>query len=134
MMYIPYNPNPDGLTVGDCVIRALTAVLGQTWFEAYSDLAILGLKMSDMPSANRVWGEFLRQRGFCRYNLPDSCPDCYTVHDFCSDHPIGVYVLATGTHVIGIIDGNYYDAWDSGNEVPIYYWRENGLRISSGMD
>jgi len=33
-------------------------------------------------------------------------------------------ILATGTHVIAVGDGNYYDTWDSGQEVPIYYWRK----------
>lgn len=78
--------------------------------------------MHDMPTANRVWGGLLHRQGFERKNLPDTCPECYTVKDFCKDHPNGVYVLGTGTHVITIIDGDYLDAWDSGNEIPTYYW------------
>ena len=78
--------------------------------------------MSDMPSANRVWGEFLKSVGFKKRLLPDSCPNCYTVKNFCFDHPTGVYVLGTGQHVVAIIDGNYYDSWDSGNEIPFYFF------------
>ena len=83
-----------------------------------------GFDMSDMPSSNRVWGEYLYQNGYRRFIIPDSCPDCYTVKDFCKEHPRGKYILATGTHVICVVNGNYYDSWDSGNEVPIYYWRK----------
>ena len=25
-------------------------------------------------------------------------------------------------HVVAVIDGNYYDTWDSGDKIPIYYW------------
>ena len=46
----------------------------------------------------------------------------YTVEDFCIDHPHGVYVLGCDGHVLTVVDGLYYDSWDSGGEVPIYYW------------
>ena len=77
-----------------------------------------------MPSGDNVWGSYLRKLGFKRELIPDTCPDCYTVKDFTDDHPRGRYILATGTHVIAVVDGNYIDTWDSGNEIPIYYWRE----------
>lgn len=51
-------------------------------------------------------------------------PDCYNVKDFAQDHPKGRYVVGTGTHVIAVIDGNYYDTWDSGEEIPVYYWEK----------
>ena len=54
----------------------------------------------------------------------DEYPDYYTVEDFCADHPKGTYVLGTGSHAVAVVDGFYYDAWDSGNEIPIYYWKE----------
>ena len=56
--------------------------------------------------------------------IPNTCPDCYTIADFCNDHPYGTYILATGTHVVAVIDGDYYDTWDSGNEIPIFYWQK----------
>lgn len=91
-----------------------------TWDDVYLDLMLLGFAMKDMPSANHVWGTYLMQNGFQRFALPNTCSDCYSVSDFCNDHPKGTYVLATGSHVIAIIDGNYYDSWDSGREVPAY--------------
>lgn len=122
MKYIFYNPNPLGLSVGDCTVRAISKVTGFSWQETYLYLLIQGYMMSDMPSANRVWGEFLKSLGFKRQFLPDTCPDCYTIRDFCRDNPIGTYLLGTGEHVVAVIDGNYYDSWDSGNEIPIYFF------------
>ncbi len=84
--------------------------------------------MSDMPSANRVWMAYLKKIGFKKYLIPDTCPDCYTVQDFCIDHPVGIYVLwvdgQQNGHVVCVVDGNYYDTWDSGYEFPIFYWRK----------
>lgn len=122
MSYIYYNPNPLGLSVGDCTIRAISKVTNQTWKQTYLDLLTQGLLMYDMPSANRVWSELLKFYGFKKYYIPDNCPDCYTVREFCYDHPYGEYVVGTGEHVVAVIDGNYYDSWDSGNEIPIYYF------------
>lgn len=62
MAYIYYNPNPLGLAVGDCTIRAISRLIERDWELTYLDLAIQGYMMKDMPSANRVWGEFLRNR------------------------------------------------------------------------
>ena len=121
-MYIYYNPNPLKLSVGDCTIRAISKVTYQTWEDTYLDLIHQGLTMYDMPSSNRVWSEYLKIRGFHKQFIPNTCPDCYTIKDFCKDFPYGEYVVGTGEHVVAIIDGNYYDSWDSGNEIPIYYF------------
>lgn len=75
-----------------------------------------------MPSADAVWGAVLREHGFRRYAIPNSCPNCYTAADFAADHPHGVFTLAFGGHVATIRDGWLMDAWDSSNEVPIFYY------------
>lgn len=120
--FVSYNPNPVGLKVGDCVVRALSKALGQKWEETYIDLCVEGCLRCDMPSANAVWGAYLRRKGFERDIVPNSCPDCYTVEDFCADHPNGTYILALDGHVVSVVDGQYFDTWQSGREVPIYYW------------
>ena len=122
-MYINYNPNPEHARVGDCTVRAISKALNKPWQDTYIELAIHGLNMHDMPSSNRVWGDYLYRKGFRRFIVPDSCPDCYTIKDFLEDHKTGRYILATGEHVVYAKDGNYYDSWDSGNEIPIYYWQ-----------
>ena len=79
--------------------------------------------MKDMLASNAVWSAYLIGQGFTRHLIPNTCPDCYTVKDFADDHKQGVYVLGTGSHAVAVIDGNYYDSWDSGDEIPIYYFR-----------
>lgn len=126
MAWIKFNANPTGKQVGDCTVRAISKAVNQNWEQTYSGMAVQGFLMFDMPSANNVWGAYLKSKGFSRHIIPDECPDCYTVADFCNDHPKGTFLLALHGHVVAVIDGNYYDSWDSGNETPIYYWQRKG--------
>lgn len=122
-MWIQYNPNPCGRNVGDCAVRAIAKALDVSWEEAYLMITAAGYSMCDMPSSNSVWGAVLRQHGFYREALPESCPDCYTAEDFCTDHKKGTYVLGFGTHVATVKDGGtLFDSWDSSQEIPQYFW------------
>lgn len=120
--WIAWNPSPTGRNVGDCAIRAVARALRTDWETAYALVALNGYLMGDMPSSNAVWGAVLRQHGFYRYAIPNTCPDCYSFADFAEDHPHGIYVLGTGTHVATVEDGTIYDSWDSSAEIPVYYW------------
>lgn len=116
------NLNPLGRLVGDCTVRAISRATGKTWDETYIGLCLQGLMMGDMPSANSVWSAYLRQNGFFRAVVPNTCPDCYTVSEFASEHPRGIYILALPNHVVCVEDGTYFDTWDSGSEIPLFYW------------
>ena len=122
-MWIEYNPNPLGLRVGDCVIRAISKALNVPWEKTYIDLCVQGFMMGDLASSNAVWSAHLKHKGFKRCTIQD-CPDCYTVEDFCQEHPKGVYVIGTGSHAVCVENGNYFDAWNSGNETPVYYFEK----------
>jgi len=125
-MYKHYNPNPYRKVVGDCVIRGLTFILDKSWDDIYTALCLEGFGMKDMPSSNTVWASFLVSKGWKRKLLPDRCPACYTIQDFCRDFDGGLFLVCTGSHVVAVLDGDYYDAWDSGDEIPTYYWtKEN---------
>ena len=124
--------NPSKRKTIDCVIRAVSFVLDQDWETTFIEIAVECVKYHDMPELNYIWSGYLRQKGFRRYIIPDTCPVCYTVRDFCSDHPIGTYLLVIvsydsfGGHVVAVRDGDYYDIWDSGNEVASYYYFKEG--------
>ena len=124
MAFIQYNPNPDGNRVGDCTIRAISKLLAQDWNTTYIELCLQGYILKDMPSSNNIWGSYLTSKGYIRQVIPNTCPDCYTVRQFAEENPQGAFLLATGSHVVTVIDGNYYDSWDSGDEIPIYLFRK----------
>lgn len=116
-----YNANPVNNTVGDCTVRAISKVLDQEWEKTYIDLCLQGYIMCDMPSANRVWGAYLKSKGYKR-QLIDDDRENYNVEMFCAEHPNGRYILAISGHVVAAINGYYYDTWNSGGEVPVYCW------------
>ena len=118
-----YNPNPKGRLTGDCSVRALSAALNMGWDEAYMLMCAKGYELCDMPSANSVWGEVLKNHGFTRQAIPSTCPDCYTAEDFCRDNKTGLFVLGFGTHVATVRDGILFDSWNSSGQVPQYLWR-----------
>ena len=122
MAWKKWNPNPQGLMVGDCTVRAICAVTGQDWNHVHRDLCDLSRDMADMPSSDRVWWEMLRYHGFRRVKMIDRCPDCYTVADFAEDHPRGIYVLGPPEHAVSIIEGDAWDSWNSTQTIPTYYF------------
>lgn len=123
-MWIECNPNPLGKQTGDCVVRAIAIATAQSWRKVYRDLCKQGEIDCEMPNKNSVWGNYLRKLGHRQFLLPESCPNCITVRAFCERFSQGVYVIGTGEHAVAVIDGDYYDSWDSGNEVPTYFWEE----------
>ena len=124
--WIEFNNNPSGRRVGDCAVRAVSVALDISWEDAYALIASSGFAMGDMPSSDSVFGAVLRQHGFYRMAIPNSCSDCYTAEDFCKDNPRGTFVLGFGGHVATVKDGRLYDLWDSSNLVPIYFWYRKG--------
>lgn len=117
------NENPMNNRVGDCVIRAISKALSQSWETTYIELCLQGYIMCDLPSANHVWGAYLRRKGFTRHIIPIDYGDHYTVEDFANDHPEGTYILALASHVVPVIQGNFYDTWNSGDEITLYFWQ-----------
>lgn len=105
-MFEKINPNPNGSYVGDCVIRAIALADNKSWNETYINLCLMGLKMYDMPSSNKVWHEYLKTEGYKRHIIPDTCPQCYTVRDFCGEFFSGTYIVGTGTHVVCVKDSS----------------------------
>ena len=130
-MWIEFNNNPISYRVEDCTVRALSKALNISWDEAHKELSEASRLMGTMMHDNSVMDAIMRRNGFIRKSIPNYCPECYSVEEFCEDHPKGLYVLGTGTHVVTVIDGDWFDSWDSGYEVPLYYWykEKNNGRI-----
>jgi len=122
MAYVNFNPNPSGNRVGDCAVRAISKAMNCSWETAYIGLTAEGMDLHDMPSANYVWGMYLIKNGFDQKMVEHTCPNCISVASFAESHPKGTYVLATQNHVVTVIDSNWYDSWDSADEIVLFYF------------
>ena len=126
--WIKQNYNPLGLLVDDCVIRAIATATGKTWDDVFLELSMVAYSEKVLINSNKVWGKYLVDNGFVKRNLPDTCPNCYTVNDFAEDHKFGIYVVGDGAHAIAVIDGYYIDTWDSGDRTVLFFYERQVIR------
>lgn len=117
-----YNPNPKEKNTGDCAVRAVSKALGIDWNKAKVLLDVYSMDEAEVETSDLVWGRILAENGFEMQAV--YCNDGCDLKGFCKHHPIGTYVVKLPNHVVCVIDGCYYDSWDSGKEVPIYCWRK----------
>lgn len=130
-MYMHTNPNPRNHEIDDCVVRAIAIATGHSWDYVQLSLCIYSFDLKGMSSTNFVWDSYLRDIGYKRYNPPYAdIPHRFTVKDFCNMYKYvdASYILATGTHVVAVVNGDYYDTWDSGDEEVRYiYAKEDDI-------
>lgn len=122
MAWVMYEPNPVRTGAIDCTVRAMSKALDVSWERAHVMLSLNSFLMGTVQVDDLVWGSILRQHGFSRQMVEDTCPNCYTVDMFCEDHPKGTYVVKSQDHVATVIDGTLYDSWPSGGKTVIYFW------------
>lgn len=120
-MYNYFNPNPKNNAANDCVVRMLCKLLDIEWDTAYMVLCEEGRKLKEIPTTNYVWEGILEDIGLKRFFMR-CATNCPTVRQFLEVNQNGVYILCSGTHVVACKDGDYYDAWDSGDLRVQYYY------------
>jgi hypothetical protein len=119
-MYIRFNGNPCGKENGDCVIRAISIATGKEWYQVYAGLCVQGRYECGWGNFNEIWSNYLMYLGYSRHGLPYN-PN-YTVRDFAAEHPHGTFIIGTGNHAVCVVNGDWVDSWDSGAEIPRYYF------------
>lgn len=122
-MWIEYNPNPKHKNTGDCAVRAISKAFDVTWDKSKAFLDVYSMELSEVETSDLVWGKILHEHGFkmkAVYGIYN------TLESFCRINNKGIYVVKLPNHVVTVIDGNYYDSWNSGNEVPLYCWYKRG--------
>lgn len=123
--YKYYQPNKKDLKdqYGDCVIRALTKVLDKPWAEVFSDLVPIALEFQCMPNHKNSYETYLKANGFEYHGVSNKKGTKRpTVDSFAKDHKEGIYFVRVANHVVAVVDGCYYDTWDSGEKSLYGYW------------
>lgn len=123
-----YQPNKKDLTdtVGDCQVRALSKALGISWLEAF-DLTIpvcRELQTYTIFACDREkTREAMSRLGFTYTGVSNARGKKRpTVDSFAKEHQTGTYIAKVAHHVVAIVDGFYYDTWDSGNRSMYGYY------------
>lgn len=122
--YINYQPNPKKNNTTDCTFRAYSKAENITWEEAYDIAVALGKEMKLMPNDHKVVDKILKDNfgySFTKFKKEDR----KTVNEFAIEHPKGTYVGWLHGHIVAIVDGYYYDSWDSGDRKLKGYYMKN---------
>lgn len=139
-----YNPNPEDKNTGDCSIRAYCAAFNIDWNKAYDIASKYGKTMAELPDSTRVV-EMILEDSFGMHVMEEKVSDNedhnsdlldndeenargkkkkdktqkvakMTINEFAMTHPFGTYVCLSRGHATAVIDGEYWDSWDSGDK------------------
>ena len=66
-----------------------------------------------MPNDKKTCKNILEEEFGYEYHKMQKDERGKTVNQVAIDFPVGTYILDCGTHFVTIIDGEYYDSWDS---------------------
>lgn len=124
--WILYNPNPTTDKANDCSIRAYCAAEDLEWDDAYDTACQYGKSNNLMPNDNANCKNILEaEYGYTFVKLSKE-EKGITVKEFAIKHSEGTYVLSVPSHLVTVINGEYYDTWDSGDKkVKAYYKKES---------
>lgn len=120
--YVYFQPNKKDLRdkVGDCQIRALAKALGKTWLEVFDlitpicrEQQVMDIFSCDLAKTK----EAMSGLGFAYTGISNKKGTKRpTVDSFAKDHKEGRYIVSVAHHVVAVVDGKYYDTWDSGEK------------------
>lgn len=112
-----YNPNPDKKNVGDCSLRAYCAVFNIEWGDAFDEASCVAKANSLMMDTHKTCEIVMKNHGYViDEEFKKSKRKDLTVNEFAMTHPYGRYFLNTHGHLVAVVDGEYYDSWDSGDK------------------
>lgn len=112
-----YQPNPtegSKCTKGDCAIRSLSKALNADWRSTMRILCDWAIEHYTLPnSLDDTLKPYLLENGYVFQGLKERP----TAAKFAAEHTEGTFLLYAqvgyGTHMMTLVDGKVYDAWDS---------------------
>lgn len=120
-MFKYYQPNNKDVKdkYGDCTIRALSKALNLTWLETF-DLTVPYCREYQTPNIfnldAKTEKEVMSKLGFDYHSISNKKGSKRpTVASFAKEHKSGTYILNVANHEVAVVDGIYYDTWDSGS-------------------
>ena len=117
-MYIYYNMNPEGKTIGDCVIRAISLGLGIPYYEVVDILYNNSKKYHCNIISRDCYGKTLGDD----FKLPKFRVKDKTVKEVSNHFKDDVLIIRIKNHLTCSIRGDIYDIWNPENEKVDCFW------------
>lgn len=124
--FVEFNPNPSKtVKANDCTIRAYCAAEKLEWDAAYDIACKYGKDCTYMPNDKDTVHKILEEEfGYIKHRIPKEDKGM-TVAEFAIKYDIGTYYVMVNRHIVAVVDGKYFDTWDSGKKkVSCYYSRD----------
>lgn len=100
-------------------MRALSKALWLTWVEAFDITIPICRELQTYTIFDGEHGmtvEAMDRLGFDYDGVSNKRGSKRpTVDSFARDHKQGTYIVKVAHHVVAVVDGKYYDTWDSGD-------------------
>lgn len=129
--FVYYQPNKKDLQdrYGDCTIRALSKVFDCDWLTAFKKTIPFCIEYQTPNIFNlpcKIEQEVMKQLGFVYTGISNrGGAKRPTVEQFAKNHPTGRYICNVANHEVAVVDGKYYDTWDSGQKSLYGYYELN---------
>ena len=120
-----HNANPKGKKACDCVIRAISVALGQTWEKTYREMAELGIKMGFILNEKHVEEAYLKSKGWEKMKEPRKSDNTkMDIRRFIDrESPREDLIVYAGSHHVSLIRGKkVWDTWDCSHETMHTYY------------
>ena len=119
------NVNPHNKICGDCVIRAIALITGQSWEQTIRELTELGLKKGYVCNDVKLYPLYLKSKGFVECNEPrDVCNRKMSVKEWLIEEQVDYDLVANvgSHHVTAIKNGKVRDIWNCSTQTIHKYW------------
>lgn len=121
--FVYHNANPKGRVTGDCVFRAVSTALDQSWEQTVMEMAELSCKTGFALNDTKGIEKYMNQKGWKKMKQPRK-PDNtkYTGNEFCKIFNGTCVANIGGHHTVCIKNGKVHDIWDSTDGCIGNYW------------
>lgn len=117
-IFVYYNRNPNGETIGDCVIRAISLASNIDYVEIENKL----YHLSELYECDRFCICCYRYLLDDVFKYPEVECEGMTIKEFAKEYPHGRFIVRMEGHLSTVIDGKCYDIFDCTNEFLTDAW------------
>lgn len=118
-----YNANPKGRITSDCVCRAISTALNQSWEITMIEMAKMACQAGYDPADPKGFDLYLKSKGWKKMKQPRKADNTkYTGSEFCKEFKGVCIANIGGHHTVCIKDGKVHDIWDSTYKTIGNYW------------
>lgn len=109
-----HNANPRNKNRNDCVARAISVALGQSWEFTVREMTEKAIKLGGVFNEDVVIDSYLKEKGWFKCKEPRNAENKkITVEEFLKNHKDGIYIIKAGSHHLTLsIRGKIWDTWD----------------------